>query len=115
VDSDARLDFQDMARDLGLVPEMREVMEGEDACDKAKRKLAEGKRQPPKQDHSHQKGKQEDKRTKSKANALSKRTEQAQKSVDTLMRRLEAETDPSARRTLNDKLSRALALVDKTV
>lgn len=117
VDEDARMDFRDMARDMGLVPEMKEVMEGEDQVAKIQRQSCSFNNLSSSQSPNlaRQIAQNEKRREKSKANALTKRTEHARRSLDTLMHRLERETEPNARHALNEKISRTIRILDNTV
>ena len=96
---EAKLDFRDLAIELGLIPEIREIMEGET-------KVAKAIRLAPKQAV---------KAPVSSQTKVQHRTAQAQKTLDHLMQQLKEETDPRVRENLQRKIEKTLKHLDTSI
>lgn len=110
---DTRLDFRDLAIDMGLIPEVVEILEGESKADKAARNKAPVSyksvpKKPPKEKPA----------PKPEPNPLINvqyRTQQAQKTLDRLMLNLKEETNPEVRDSLERKIAQTLKYLDTSV
>jgi hypothetical protein len=106
---DARLDFRDLAIELGLIPEVIEIMEGESKAEKAARKGAAV---------SYKAENPKPKPKKTEDNPLPNvqfRTQQAQKTLERLMLKLKEETEPKVRESLERKIAQTLKYLDTSV
>lgn len=122
-DEDSRLDFRDFAEEMGLIAKFEEIMEGEDAKDKLKRKqeeknaeLQRKKEQEENKIRSQQiqKEKQMQKAKEKAAKGVDARSDQLLKQIDRLVKALEGETGPLEREKIKIKLDKAMALSQKT-
>lgn len=133
VDEDARSEFAECVTEMQLVPPLQEIMEGESAEEKRRRKQKEKKpslkevrrdfevcftedavQAPPLADTvdagAASKGQ---KRTKKPINKLG-RSEQVLVSLEKLRQRLQKETDVGTRKSLEDKIERTLEVAQQT-
>lgn len=94
-DEDTQLDFRDLAIEFNLIPEIKEIMEGESKQEKIIRT------QP--------------KKVITMEDKISNRTKQAQQTLDRLMNLLKEETDPRVRDNIEKKIDKTLKHLDKTV
>jgi hypothetical protein len=99
-DSDAKLDFRDLAIDLELIPKIQEIMEAETAEQKIKRNNCCQKQQQKKIITLETKQKH--------------RQEQTLKTLDNLMKKLKLESDPIIRRKIEIKIKNMLNYLNKT-
>lgn len=97
-DEEVKQDFCEFARELKLIPELIEIMEGESTLDKEIRKQSELKY----------------KKIKCPQRASEKRSQQVLKTLDKLRQRLENETDPYIRSNIQKKITNTLRYIEKT-
>lgn len=112
-DEDAKLDFRDFAIELGLIPEIKEIMEGESKTDKEKRNfnrpsIVTNTEIPPTK-LSINKGKTQ------RSTIIRNKSKQAQITIDKLMTRLKTETDPAVRSNIERKIENTLKHIDTSV
>lgn len=120
----ARLDFQDLAREMLLLPEIEEIMAGEDHAIREKRLKLEMEQRKSFVPNSSAvlpvvvvvpKVNVKKKNTSQKPNPLEKRQLQIQKTLQQLTKRLEQESDPAVRKSIEAKMNKTLELCDRTV
>lgn len=99
---DTKLDFREFAVELGLIPDITEIMEGESKLEKAARNM-------PKKTHKISKP------VMPFENKMQHRTKQAQATLDKLMQRLKEETNPIMRANIEKKISSTLKHIDTSV
>jgi DNA-binding transcriptional MerR regulator len=105
-DEDVKLDFRDFAIELGLIPEIKEIMEGESKKDKDNRSSKPNNHM--KQIHIKQNRVKQN-------NTKQTRTKQAQITFDKLMNKLKEETDPLIRSNIERKIQNTLKHINTSV
>lgn len=97
---DAKIDFRDFAMELGLLPELVEIMEGESRKEKQRRQHSTRRKEEGRPDPERRK---------------QHRTKQAQVTLDRLMQKLKSETDPAMRVNIQRKIQSTLGHLDTSV
>jgi hypothetical protein len=117
VDDDARLDFRDSALEMGLIPSLNEVMEGEDKDRKIERDRKEKIMMDNERAKNIQRSKNEKKQKNvdSKKGKIGKRLNTSQITIDRLMNRLKIETDPIVRENIQNKIERTLKIIETSM
>jgi hypothetical protein len=118
IDEEARLDFQDLALDLNLIPELIEIMQGESRKDEAKRRVDEAEREILIRSQEIQREKREAKKaakaTKDPKNNLVLQLVQAEQSLEKLQNQLSSmPVEDPKREKLEAKIQRILLLLSK--
>jgi len=101
IDEDARMDFEDLAVEMKLIPSLKEICEGEDRIDKEARKKRE-------EDNKRSQQIQKTKNPK-KLNSIERsqlRQEQMMKSMNKLRSRMNNESDPAVLKSIQEKMKR---------
>ena len=113
IDEEARLDFQDLALDMNLIPELIEIMQGESKKDEAKRRVHEAEREILIRSQEIQRAKRE-KKGKEKTDNRVLQLVQAEQSLEKLQNQLSLMPieDPK-RAKLEAKIQRILLLLSK--
>lgn len=99
VDENAKLDFRDEAILMGLIPEMKEIMEGEPATDKKTRQNKDIQKQ------------KLSKPTESWLEKQKKIVMSAQKSLDVLDQKLKQETDEGKKQKIQSKINKIIKIL----
>lgn len=95
-DENAKLDFRDLAVELNLIPEIKEIMEGESKKEKLARNQPKKIKIP----------------NKTSVVNVHHRSKQAETTLDKLMKRLKEETDPTVRANIEKKIESTLKHID---